>query len=179
MGDATALAIIGYAVSVGVGLIFLAAGLTKLRHRALLPGVIANYRLLPVALIAPVAVTLPWVEMAVGVTMIAGIRPVPQLAGAALLLAFAGGMAVNIRRGRTHIDCGCGLSTLRQPLGRAMVARNLALAALLLLPALGASIAGAPAIVAGLAGGVALFLCHLLFNAIDALARGSAPALRR
>ncbi|MFD2428851.1 hypothetical protein ACFSUK_13225 [Sphingobium scionense] len=50
---AQGLAIAALAAAIGIGLILLQAGLSKLRHRILLPGVIANYRLLPPALVAP------------------------------------------------------------------------------------------------------------------------------
>jgi hypothetical protein len=52
---------------------------------------------------------------------------------AALLLVYAAAMAVNIVRGRTHIDCGClGFGTSRASLGWELVARNMLLAAVAL-----------------------------------------------
>lgn len=179
-------AVAGVAGASGTGLIFVQAGLAKLRHRALLPGVIANYRLLPEALVAPAAALLPPVELALGLALVVGPIALPAalvvlaaLGGAGLLLVFAGAMAVNVRRGRSHIDCGCGRSQLRQPIGWPLVARNLALAALLL-PAL-AGIAAPPAagMLAGLATGLALFVFYQVFNAIVALAAGPLAAGRR
>ena len=41
-------------------------------------------------------------------------------------------MAINLHRGRAHIDCGCGQSFLKQTLNWTLVARNVVLAALLL-----------------------------------------------
>ena len=46
------------------------------------------------------------------------------LVAMALLALFAAAMAINIRRGRDHIDCGCGQSFLRQTLSWMLVARN-------------------------------------------------------
>jgi hypothetical protein len=47
-------------------------------------------------------------------------------------------MAVNLRRGRGHIDCGCGHAELRQPLNWLLVFRNIALA----LPLLALAVSG-------------------------------------
>ena len=90
----------GFAASVFVGLIFVVAGIDKLRHRDLLPGVIANYRLLPAALVGPAATVLPVAELLLGTALLLGNRPVAPIAAIALLLVFAAAMAINIGRGR-------------------------------------------------------------------------------
>jgi uncharacterized membrane protein YphA (DoxX/SURF4 family) len=165
------------AVSVCVGLIFLTAGATKLRHRALLPGVIANYRLLPNRLEEPVAALLPFVELALGLALILGLAPLPVLFVIALLLGFALAMAINIRRGRTHIDCGCGHPELRQPLSWMLVGRNLLLA-LLLAPRLLSAPPLSPVDTAVAAtAGLALCLITLLVQSVAALA--ASPVHRR
>jgi hypothetical protein len=88
-------------------------------------------------------------------------------------------MAVNIGRGRAHIDCGCGRSELRQPLSRTLVLRNIALA-LLLVPATVALPAFMTAEwLIALAGGAALFLLTLLVNTLAALASGPLAAPER
>lgn len=173
------LGISGLAASVGVGLVFLTAGWAKARHRPLLEGVIANYRILPRPLVAPAATVLPYAELTIGAALIAGLGVLPALAAIAMLLIFAAAMAVNVRRGRTHIDCGCGASGLRQPLGWPMVARNIALASLLAPRLLPAPALSPAEVAAAAAGGLALFLCHLLFNALGALSQSSAAAFRR
>jgi hypothetical protein len=179
MGDMLGLGIFGLAASIGIGLIFVTAGAAKVRHRALLEGVVANYRILPPRLVAPVARLLPGLEIAVGLTLIAGLGLVPALAATGVLLAFAAAMAVNVRRGRLTIDCGCGLSHLRQHVSWALVVRNAVLAALLVptwattLPLSGADVAVAAF------GGITLFLAYQLFNTLDALAQSSAAAYRR
>ena len=60
------LGVLAAAGAMGVGLVFLQAALAKLRHRELLSGVIANYRLLPEALVAPAALLLAPAEIMVG-----------------------------------------------------------------------------------------------------------------
>lgn len=185
-----ALALIGRTSAVGVGLIFAGAATGKLRHRALFPGVVANYRLLPQGLVAPVAMILPWAELGLGLALaglgVSGMAgpalPLASASAIALLLVFAWAMAINIARGRSHIDCGCGHSALRQPLGKPLVLRNILLG-LLLVPAslpVSTSLHAVPG--AGwvaLGGGFALFLLFHLFNAILALTAMAAPALLR
>ncbi|MEA3389972.1 MauE/DoxX family redox-associated membrane protein [Sphingobium sp. CCH11-B1] len=173
------LAIAAFAAAIGVGLILLQAGLSKLRHRHLLPGVVANYRLLPSALVAPAATILPLAEIAIGATLIAGFTTVPVVLAMLLLALFAGAMAINIARGRDHIDCGCGRSDLRHPIGWPLVARNLLLIALVALrlgPALPFS---ALDIGTAAVGGLALFLAYHLLGHILALIAAPAAAYRR
>lgn len=170
-----ALPLLGVAASVAVALLFAVAGIDKLRHRDLLPGVIANYRLLPDALVAPAAALLPGVELLVAAGLLLGFAPLAPMVAIALLLVFAAAMAINIGRGRRHIDCGCGHAGLRQQLGWSQVARNLVLATALL-PALAAGRAdlGMADVGLGAAAGVALYLLLLMFSAVGALV-ASAP----
>lgn len=168
----------GLVASVGVGLVFLQAGLAKVRHRELVPGVVANYRLLPDAAVAPFAAALPFVELGLAVALLAGLRVAAPVA-AAMLVLFALAMEINIRRGRSHIDCGCGRSQLRQPLSRLLIGRNLVLAALLapcLLPAPSPTL---PTLALGAAGGTVLFVLYLLFNGLAALSASPLSASRR
>jgi len=89
-------------------------------------------------------------------------------------------MGINIRRGRSQIDCGCGRSQLRQPLGWGLVARNILLAALVMIhgvvPPAG-FVAGQVAL--ALAAGLCLFLFFLLFNALTSLAASPLASGRR
>jgi hypothetical protein len=50
-------------------------------------------------------------------------------------MLFAAAMAINIWRGRRHIDCGCFQSALKQTLSWTLLARNAGLTLLLVLPA--------------------------------------------
>ncbi|MEQ6334475.1 MauE/DoxX family redox-associated membrane protein [Sphingobium sp. MK2] len=163
------LAITGLAASVGIGLILLIAGVNKLRHRTLLPGVIANYRLLAPALIAPAATMLPIAEILIGGALILGFAPLPVMLAILLLAVFGLAMAINIRRGRTQIDCGCGRSQLRHPIGWPLVVRNAVLAILLAPRLLLAPLLSAMDIGTAIAGGIALYLAYLLCNSISAL----------
>jgi hypothetical protein len=175
----------GLAGAIGTGIVFIEAALAKLRHRDLFPGVVANYRLLPQALVTPVAALLPPVELVLGIALLVspltgGVLRWAAFPAAALFVLFAGAMAINIRRGRSHIDCGCGRSQLRQPLGPTLVLRNLVLAALVAVHGLApAETAGPVDLALGLAAGLCLFLFVLLFNALSALAASPLASGRR
>jgi Methylamine utilisation protein MauE len=102
------------------------------------PGVVRNYRLLAEAFTVPASGAL---LIAGALTAAALLWPATRRIGACgaavQLIVFAAAMAINLRRGRSSIDCGCFRSRLRQGLSGWMVARNLALALLalgLLLP---------------------------------------------
>lgn len=122
------------AVRVLVALIFLTAALGKVRHRLAFLGVVANYRLLPPVAAPVFALLLPPVEIAVAASLLFLPAPWPELLAAVLLLLFAAAMAINIGRGRRHIDCGCFQSTLKQTLSWTLVARNVGLALLMVVP---------------------------------------------
>jgi hypothetical protein len=153
-----------------VGLVFLLAATQKAQHWKILFGVIANYRLLPRVLVAPVAALLPPLEMTAAILLLSA-QPWAEFGAIALLMLFAAAMAINIVRGRADIDCGCGQSFLKQTLSWPLVARNAVLAAMLLpsLAILGPS--SMSTILTGVAAGLAFFLLYLLMNTISALPR--------
>lgn len=170
--------IVGMAGAIGVGMVFVHAGASKLQHRDVLAGIVANYRLLPEAMVAPVARALPVAEIVIGLVLLAGGSRIAVLPAALLLWIFAAAMAINIRRGRTHIDCGCGRSHLRQTLSWWLVARNLALSAIVLPRLLPAPMLGWPELATAVAGGASLFLIVVLFNAIGTLSASPLAAKR-
>jgi hypothetical protein len=123
---------VALAVRTLVALIFLTAAYGKLRHWQVFQGVIANYRLLPEVLVAPVAYLLPPAEAFLGTALLLSLgSPWPEAAAASLLLLFALAMGINIGRGRRHIDCGCFQSALKQSLSWKLVIRNVVLSLLL------------------------------------------------
>jgi len=126
---------IALAIRVLVALIFLTAALGKIRHRLAFQGVVANYRLLPEIAVPGFALLLPLVEAAVAAALLFTPPMGPEVSAMTLLILFAAAMAINIRRGRRHIDCGCFQSALRQTLSLTLVARNLGVALLLAIPA--------------------------------------------
>jgi hypothetical protein len=126
---------IALAIRVLVALVFLTAALGKVRHRLAFQGVVANYRLMPQIAVPAFALLLPPVEAAVAAALLFAPSSWPEESAAILLVLFAAAMAVNIWRGRRHIDCGCFQSALKQTLSWTLVARNAGLALLLAVPA--------------------------------------------
>jgi uncharacterized membrane protein YphA (DoxX/SURF4 family) len=153
-----------------VGLVFVLAATQKAQHWRIFSGVLANYRLLPRALVTPAAALLPPLEMLVGILLLsAQIRPFGALAAIAFLSVFAAAMAINLKRGRSEIDCGCGHSLLKQNLSWVLVSRNAGLAALLIPSLVFPKAMPMPVILTGIAAGLGLFLLYLLLNVFSAL----------
>jgi uncharacterized membrane protein YphA (DoxX/SURF4 family) len=131
MQTSAAMAEVALAVRTLVSLVFLTAAYGKLRHWVVFQGVVANYRLLPDLLVAPVAWVLPPVEALLGAALLVDLAtPWPELGAISLLLLFAVAMGINVARGRRDIDCGCFQSALKQTLNWSLVLRNLVLALL-------------------------------------------------
>jgi len=118
-----------------LALLFAAAALHKLRDPAGFAARLAGYALLPAWSVRAFAFALAGAELAlcVGLVLPATAR-LSALTAMALLLVYAGAIAINLRRGRRGIDCGCGLAP--RPLGSDLVLRNVVLAAFALCAAL-------------------------------------------
>ncbi len=116
--------------SLFLALILVTAAIPKIRRPDEFQGVVANYRLLPSFLVAPFARLLPWIELGSAIALLVPqVRETAALVAAGLFMLFAIALAVNVGRGRTHIDCGC----VRRPtsvsrIGMFHVLRALALA---------------------------------------------------
>lgn len=94
--------------SLFLGLVLAAAAIPKLRHLDEFQGVVTNYRLLPAFLVTPFAIGLPLIELACAVALqMTPIRELAAWVAAGLFILFAVAIAINVGRGRTHIDCGC------------------------------------------------------------------------
>jgi uncharacterized membrane protein YphA (DoxX/SURF4 family) len=119
------------AVRIAAALIFFTAASGKLRRWSTFEGVVGNYRLLPDPLVRLVAWILPPGEMVLALALVFGL-PGSELAASALLCLFAAAMAINLVRGRSHIDCGCFDAAQRQPLRWSLVVRNVVLVSLLI-----------------------------------------------
>ncbi|MRR53194.1 MAG: DoxX family membrane protein [Deltaproteobacteria bacterium] len=92
---------------VGLGLIFVYAGVLKIQDPIAFAGSVAAYKLLPYFFNYLVAATIPWVELTSGLLLIIGYR-VQAAAGiiAAMNILFIVLLASTIVRG-LDIDCGC------------------------------------------------------------------------
>jgi hypothetical protein len=160
---------IGYLIAIGCAILFAHAAFGKWRGRAKFGAVLANYRLVPAPLVAVLAVLVPALETAVSLLiLVAATRPFATAVGGALLLGYAAAIAVNLRRGRYDLDCGCAGPADRRPIAGWMVWRNIVLGAAL-------AAAGLPwsARVLGWTDGITvgggLVVVALLYTALDRL----------
>jgi methylamine utilization protein MauE len=87
----------------------------------------ADYEILPQSLINPAALILVLAEAAIVMGLVIPLtRPAAAIGAMLLLVTYGGAIAVNLRRGRYMIDCGCGGPG--QGLSWFLVARNAILA---------------------------------------------------
>ena len=119
--------VIELAARIVVGLVFLLYGLDKIAHPDDFARAIANYRLLPEALINLLAVTLPWVECVCGLLLLAGqwVRSA-ALVSAFLLSVFVVAVSITLARG-LDIACGCLDADAGRKVGMKLLAEDLLL----------------------------------------------------
>jgi hypothetical protein len=145
-----------------IALTFAQSAWHKLSEFDSFTGFVADYQLIPERIVTGVSKSLVAMEagILIGLAMDDTRTAAAALAVAAFLI-YAGAMTLNILRGRSHIDCGCGRAT--QPLHWTLVVRSVALAGvacLTLLPNSSAAswVEGAIAIAAGLSLWLSLVL---------------------
>lgn len=95
------------ALRIGLGMVFVYAGVLKIREPEAFAGSVAAYRIFPYYLNYLVAATVPWVETLCGLLLIFGFR-VKAAAGivAGMNIVFIVLLTSTIVRG-LDIDCGC------------------------------------------------------------------------
>lgn len=95
------------ALRIGLGVVFVYAGILKITEPVAFAGSVAAYKILPYYFNYLVAATIPWVEAACGLLLIVGYR-VKAAAGivAGMNVLFIVLLASTIVRG-LDIDCGC------------------------------------------------------------------------
>lgn len=124
-------------------IVVLLGAVAKWRRPAAFRAALADYRLLPEALTAPAAIAIAVAETCGAAALLfPDTRVIGAAVLAALLLAFAAGLAFNILRGHTDIDCGCSGFAATQPASNANAPRGIGwfhVARALLLAALAAT----------------------------------------
>lgn len=117
------------ALRASLALLLAASASHKLGDLARFREVVAAYELLPSSLVGAASIVAALVESALAAALVFGVGvAIAGPAASALLLSYAAAIFVNVRRGRTDIDCGCMGPTSRVPLGPPLVVRNLVLA---------------------------------------------------
>lgn len=95
------------ALRIGLGIVFLYAGIIKISDPQAFAGSVAAYKVLPYFMNYLVAATIPWVEALCGLLLIVGYRVKAAAAIiAAMNILFIVLLASTIVRG-LDIDCGC------------------------------------------------------------------------
>jgi putative oxidoreductase len=90
-----------------LGAVLIWAGVSKIGHPEALASAIAGFRLLPAAVVAPLAVILPYFELLLGLYLVAGLFT--RVAGWVAVVQFviyAGAIASAVLRG-IPANCGC------------------------------------------------------------------------
>jgi hypothetical protein len=116
------------AVIGALALILLGAAWHKLSEPNMFLSALAAYRLLPQGLLDVAARGIPLLEIALGAgLLVPATRSVALVGVALLMLGYALAIGINLARGRSYIDCGCGGAA--HPLSWGLVVRNGVLAA--------------------------------------------------
>jgi hypothetical protein len=162
-----------------LALLFGAAAAHKLRHVASFRAALDGYALLPAQWIVPAGAAVIVAELGIAAGLcLPPLSVAAALGAAALLSVYGAAIAINLRRGRRDIDCGCTGPARRQTIHPVLVARNALLAGIALLAALPSSgrqqswvdVVAVVATVVSLA---------LLYNAAEGLLANAGPSARR
>jgi len=161
-----------------LALLFFWAAAHKLRDVTGFRAALAAYALLPDRVVASSAAVLIAIEVGVG----AGLLPFgePGLSSSAALAAgllcmYSAAIAINLLRGRRHIDCGCVGAATRRPLTAGLLVRNAVLISGALAGALPAT-ARSLTTIDGVTTGAGIATLALLYIAVDGLI-ANAPRL--
>ena len=122
------------ASAIAIAVLLASAATHKLRAPARFRKQLADYQLLPDALVRPVARTIPLVELAIAFALLVPVcRAYAALTAGVLIALYAAAIGINLWRGRRDIDCGCAGPDQAQPLRPVLLLRNSALVGLALL----------------------------------------------
>ena len=110
-------------IRAALGVLFVVAAWHKLRDPRRFAATLGEYRLLPAPFAPAAAACVVLAELGAVVALLLWPRG-GAAAAAALLAVYASAIAVNLARGRRHIDCGCAGPAARREISAWMVARN-------------------------------------------------------
>jgi hypothetical protein len=149
-------------------LVFMRAALHKAFDFTEFQGFVADYRLVPEALVKPAAGLLLAAELsASGLLLVSASRPLGLILAALILALYAVAIGINLYRGHTRIECGCGGTP--QLLNTSLVWRNAALIIIALLPLLKMPAGLAPLDTSVcMAAAVFMLVLYLLFEQANA-----------
>ena len=123
---------IGLLLAAAIALLFASASAHKLRDLKRFEEIFSAYGLLTGVARMGFSWSLPVLELAVaGGLLFDESRPYAAAVGIVLLLTYAAAIAVNLKRGRRDLACGCGGPDERRPIAPWMVWRNILIASCL------------------------------------------------
>ena len=121
--------ILNLILRLGLGGIFVFAGFVKIIDPAAFSVSIANYRLLPHEGLNLLAMTLPWIEVAAGLLLMAGIwKRANALLITLMLVVFLFAIGQAVAR-NLNIDCGCFGTVEGRKVGLVALAQDVAMLA--------------------------------------------------
>jgi uncharacterized membrane protein YphA (DoxX/SURF4 family) len=122
--------VIAWTVRASLAAIFLSAAWHKWSNRERFESTVRAYALLDPRVVPAVARLLPWAEAATALCFLNGAsQRIAVLVSGAVLATYTLAIAINLARGRRHIDCGCFASASEVPLSTGLLVRNLTLMA--------------------------------------------------
>jgi hypothetical protein len=121
--------VVGVLMLASVAVLFASAAVHKLRDLKRFDEVFSAYGMLPAMSRLRISGAVPLLELAVAAGLAGNVtRPYAAALGILLLCAYAAAIAVNLRRGRRDLACGCGGADERRPIAAWMVWRNILIA---------------------------------------------------
>ena len=122
------------ASALAVAVLLASAATHKLRAPGRFAKQLADYQLLPEALVRLIGRVIPLLELLIAFALLVPFsRAIAAVGSAALIALYASAIGINLWRGRRDIDCGCAGPDQAQPLRPILLARNAVLVALALL----------------------------------------------
>ncbi|EJN33488.1 MauE/DoxX family redox-associated membrane protein [Pseudomonas sp. GM80] len=122
------------ASALAVAVLLASAATHKLRAPGRFARQLADYQLLPEALVRPIGRVIPLLELLIAFALLVPFsRAIAAVSAAVLIALYAAAIGINLWRGRRDIDCGCAGQDQAQPLRPILLARNAVLVALALL----------------------------------------------
>ena len=127
-----------YILRILLSIIFFRAAFHKSKNRKIFAAELANYQLLPAFLVTPFSILIPFVEWLTAVTLLNIHLNQPPIVATILLLSYGAAMGINLKRGRTQLDCGCtgplfSKESTKKTISKTLVLRNIILSFLALL----------------------------------------------
>ncbi|WP_199917014.1 MauE/DoxX family redox-associated membrane protein [Parazoarcus communis] len=128
--------VLARACGAALAVILIVGAWQKLRDLVVFEASVELYRLLPESLVPLFARLFPVLEAMAGVALLFDAsRPLGLVLGVLVLGSATAGVAINVARGHTEIDCGCGGAEGHTRLSWLLVARNAVLLGLLVVGA--------------------------------------------